>query len=75
MKKKDVYELNATMRLLGHQRPGEIITEEARKQMDEIAKARKFTITFVTAMDMFTLGYIYGKRAERAKKKGGGVYE
>lgn len=71
MEKEDVYELNDTMRLLGHQRPSEIITEEARKQMDEITEARKFTVHFITAMDMFTLGYIYGKRAERAKKKGG----
>ena len=68
-----VYELNDTMRLLGHQCPAEIITKEARKQMDEITAARKFTTTLETAMDMFTIGYIYGKRAERARRKGGAV--
>jgi hypothetical protein len=68
-----VYEVNDTMQLLGHQRPAEIITEEARKQMGEITAARKYTTTFVTAMDMFTLGYIYGKRAERARRKKGAV--
>ena len=41
--------------------------------MGEITAARKYTTTFVTAMDMFTLGYIYGKRAERARRKKGAV--
>ena len=68
-----VYEVNDTMRLLDYQCPAEIITKEARKQMGEITTARKYTTTFATTMDMFTLGYIYGKRAARARRKGGAV--
>lgn len=68
-----IYNLNDTMRLLGYQCLAEIITKEARKQMGEITAARKYTTTFATAMDMFTLGYINGKRADRARRKGGTV--
>ncbi len=69
MGNKNPYEANETMKLLGHQYITEIITKEAKKQMEEIAAARKYTTTFVTAMDMFVLGYIHGKRAERARRK------
>ena len=71
-----IYEVNDTMRLLDYQCPAEIITKEARKQMGDIisiSTARKYTTTFATTMDMFTLGYIYGKRAARARRKGGAV--
>lgn len=69
MGNKNSYEANETMKLLSHQHITEIITKEAKKQMEEIAAARKYTTTFVTAMDMFVLGYIHGKRAERARRK------
>ena len=63
------YEANETMKLLGHQHIAEIITKEVRKQMGEITAARKYTTTFTAAADMFVLGYIHGKRTERAKRK------
>lgn len=63
-----VYEANETMKLLGHQCPADMITSEIVEQMNEITEARKYTTTFETALDMFLLGYIHGKRAERAKR-------
>lgn len=63
------YYTNDTMRLLGHQCYTNIITPEVCKMMDDIAKARPHTVVFDTAMDMLTLGYIIGIRAERARRK------
>lgn len=63
------YYVNDTMRLLGHQHYADIITPEVCKMMDDIAKARPHTVVFDTAMDMLTLGYIIGIRAERARRK------
>ena len=65
------YEKNATMQLLVKQRAVDIFwtNEEARKEVDEIAEARPRTFTIDAAADIFTLGYIYGKRAERARKQ------
>lgn len=69
MSNENPYRANATMELLGKQVPLKILTEEIKKQMCEITEARKCTTTFMTAIDMFMLGYIYGKRAERARRK------
>lgn len=66
----NAHETNKTMRLLGHQRPLDIFTSNVRKQMDDIVKAYPYrTTTLETAMYMVMLGYIYGKRAERARRK------
>lgn len=71
MSNDNPYMANATMELLGKQAPLSILTDEIEKQMGEITAARKYTTTFMTALDMFMLGYIHGKRAERARKKRG----
>lgn len=73
MSNDNPYMANATMELLGKQAPLSILTDEIEKQMGEITAARKYTTTFMTALDMFMLGYIHGKRAERARKKRGAV--
>ncbi len=65
-----IYDANDTMKLIGHQCIIGKITDKAKKQMNEIVEARKYETTFGAAIDMFALGYIYGKRAERARKKG-----
>lgn len=67
-----VYEKNETMQLLGKQR---MVTafwcnDKVRKGIDEIAEARPYSFTIDAASDIFALGYIYGKQAERARRKG-----
>lgn len=71
MSNDNPYETNATMEFLGKQAPLAILTDEIKKQMGEITEARKYTTTYMTALDMFMLGYIHGKRAERARRKKG----
>ncbi len=67
-----LYQKNDTMRLLGEQRGSEIfwLNDEARKQVRQISEARPYSFTLAAASDIFVLGYIYGKRAERARRKG-----
>ncbi|MGI6068859.1 MAG: hypothetical protein ACOYBE_00330 [Blautia sp.] len=63
---------NETIQFLSRQRIGIFwANDEARKQVDEIAKARPYTVSVESAADVFTLGYIYGQRAERARRKKG----
>lgn len=67
----NIYYENETMRLLGKQK---IVysfwyNEEVCEQVRQIADARKFSFTLEAAADLFTLGYIHGKRAERARRK------
>ena len=65
------YRKNETMRLLGRQYTAEIFwcDNKVRKDIAEIAEARPHSFTLNAAQDIFTLGYIYGKRAERARRK------
>lgn len=65
------YEKNDTMRLLGHQFPISAFwcNGEVRKQIQEISEGRPYSFTLSAASDIFMLGYIYGKRAERARRK------
>lgn len=65
------YKKNATMQLLGKQCAVDIFwnNEEVRKAVGEIAEAMPRTFTVDAAADIFMLGYIYGKRAERARRK------
>lgn len=69
-----LYEMNDTMKLLGRQSYLEILKEnsvERNAYNDMMNAARKSGSTYYAdvALDAFVLGYIYGKRAERAKKK------
>lgn len=66
------YDKNDTMKMLGQQ---QTITpfwqnDEVRKEIREISEARPFCFSLEAASDIFMLGYIHGKRAERAKKRG-----
>ena len=63
------YEKNDTMKLLGKQHIDRKFGDEMLLKMNDIMKARPYSATFVTALDILMLGYIYGKRAERVKKK------
>lgn len=66
----NLYEKNATMQLLGKQYIDIFwFNEEARKAVDEIAETMPGTFTVDAAAEIFMLGYIYGKRAERARRK------
>ncbi len=68
-----LYSKNSTMRMLGEQRSVAIFwkNDEVKKAADEIAEARPYSFTIEAASDIFVLGYIFGKRAERARKKAG----
>ncbi len=68
-----IYDSNKTMRLLGKQRTWtQVPLKEVFKQIDDILKASntckyKRSNTDI-CMDVFCLGFIYGRRAERARK-------
>ncbi len=66
-----VYRKNDTMIMLGKNRAVEAFwgNEEVKKQMKDIKEARPHSFTFEVAADIFMLGYIHGKRAERARRK------
>ena len=66
------YEKNKTMKLLGKQFMVSVFwqNEEVRKAIEEIAEARPYSFTIEAAADIFTLGYIYGKQADRARRRG-----
>ena len=66
---KTVYDQNETMRLLGYQYPGDVMDKKVVSAMQDIAKARPYEATKTIAIDYFMLGYIYGKRAERSRRK------
>ena len=63
------YTLNSTMQLLGKQCSCDIICNQEREEICDILRARPFTTSMDTARDIFVLGYIHGKRAERKRRK------
>lgn len=64
------YDKNPTMQLLGKQSSFLFwCNDEVRKEIQEIAEARPCSFTIEAACDIFMLGYIHGKRAERDRKK------
>lgn len=67
-----VYRKNDTMIMLGKNCAVETFlgNEEVKKQMEDIKEARPHSFTLDAAADIFMLGYIHGKRAERARRKG-----
>lgn len=69
----NVYKKNKTMKLLEKQRmvDGFWFNEKVHEEIDEIAEARPYSFTIDAAADIFALGYIYGKRAERARRHKG----
>lgn len=67
------YGMNETMKLLGKQCAAIPFwrNDEVSKEIREISEARPFHFTLEAASDIFMLGYIHGKRAERARRKAG----
>lgn len=65
------YKKNDTMRLLGHQYSAPVFwcNDKVREQIRQISEGRPYTFTLSAASDIFMLGYIHGKRAERARRK------
>ena len=65
------YRKNETMRLLGHQYAVSIFwyNDEVRQEIKQISEARPYSFSLAAASDIFMLGYIHGKRAERARRK------
>ena len=73
---KNRYSTNETMKLLGKQYHSTTIDTEIYSKIKDIMHAHNFNDTLINAFDLgmmgpdiFMLGYIYGKRAERAKKR------
>lgn len=65
------YEKNETMRLLGYQYAAPLFwcNDEVRQEIKHISEARPYSFSINAASDIFMLGYIHGKRAERARRK------
>jgi len=66
---KTVYDQNETMKMLGYQYLDKMLSDDAYHAMQDIAKARPKEASKDMAYDCFLLGYIYGKRAERSRRK------
>lgn len=59
------------MRMLGYQYSAPIFwsNDAVMAEIEQIKEARPFSFTKIAASDIFMLGYIHGKRAERARRK------
>ena len=57
-----MYSKNTTMRLLGKQRYGEIVTEEAVQEIKAVCRARQGEITENAAIDVYILGFLHGRK-------------
>ncbi len=70
---KFVYDENKTMRLLGHQFIYKLITGDNpgyNEFMEVLEAHRKHSSDFLSvAIDIFSLGFIWGIRNERAKRR------
>lgn len=64
-----VYDVNPTMKMLGKNIYLRALDQQTFSELDDILEARPYSCTRDTAMDIFMLGFIYGKRAERKKRK------
>ena len=69
-----LYDANETMKMIGYQCPvsllcgGGVAARDFKNILD--AHEKKDTYSFLkVGIDVFMLGYIYGKRAERSKQK------
>lgn len=63
------YSKNDTMKMLGKNYYTTALNQQTSSKLDDILEARPFSCTKDTAIDIFMLGYIHGKRAERARRK------
>ena len=65
----NLYSKNDTMKMLCKNHYMTALNGQTFSKLDDILEARPFSCTKDTAMDIFMLGYIHGKRAERARRK------
>lgn len=65
------YEKNETMKFLGKQYTLNALEKNQFKAIDDIEEARPHSFTTCAAIDIFMLGYVEGKRAERRRRSGG----
>lgn len=69
-----LYEINKTMEMLGHQYVFSLISkdgvahEDFHNILDAYEKKGNHSL-YEVGVDAFMLGYIYGKRAERARRR------
>ena len=63
------YSKNDTMKMLGKNYYMPALNRQTFSELDDILEAIPFSCAENTAMDIFMLGYIHGKRAERARRK------
>lgn len=66
--KKNRYDVNPTMEMLGHHSAEAIFSGEAKEVMDVYRSMEDFE-PITLAIDMLNMGIILGKRAERARRK------
>ena len=73
---KDIYEMNETMQMLGAQEVARILGDKEQfKALSNVINAHVMNTgastndVFGIAFDAFSLGLIYGKKAERARRK------
>lgn len=66
-----LYDKNDTMRMLGNQHSAGPFwfNDVVQREIKEIAEVMPHSFTITAASDIFMLGYIHGKRAERARRK------
>lgn len=69
-----LYDVNETMKVLGHQCPTDLLCgdgvagKDFKNMLDAYRKNGIYSL-YEVSVDAFMLGCIYGKRAERSKKK------
>ena len=70
-----LYDANKTMKMLGNTRPleiigkGQVAEDDFKNLMSAYRDVKAYPNYFEVAIDAFMLGYIYGKRAERTRRK------
>ena len=69
MAEKFLYRMNDTMELLGHQCTMGFAGFDKLEDIFAAHRAKGTNNYYDVATDAFSLGYIMGKRAERAKRK------
>lgn len=65
------YEKNETMQLLGRQYSAELfwLNSKVREEIEQILSARPYEFSIEASSDIFMLGFIHGKRRERARRE------
>ena len=66
-----LYDKNDTMRMLGNQHSAGPFwfNDVVQREIEQIFEVRPYSFEITTVSDIFMLGYIHGKRAERARRK------